>query len=436
MRLVLACLLAIIPAPAFAEVLTLSGTLGSREILVELTQPKDGAVAGRYTFLDTGGDIPLVAVSHDDKVWILNEEAPCGEADCVLDDSAKVLEAPIAATWQLTYDPETFTATGTRSVAGGKAKTQPLTLNVIAWRPLGESEEATAFGLHDRSGQLSYMHDWPLDWSGAPYEMALMDVPLTAAEEQSIDDATYQMVTDPRTKFAFPRAVSFADGSPVEAANAILADHHARLNLAAFECLALRYASYGVDSEWGIRGGFLGDYDNEYVELSYLSPKLVSWTQSGSLWCTGAHPYNHYDSYTYDVATGQRLDGRDLLSDWVPREWGAAPDEVADTDLAFENPDAYQWGPGPDLIAFVRNHFADDVLSDDPEFDEMCYGEQAIADQLDVRFAAGPSLVFTVNGYPHVMSACMTDLFTLPLAEAKHLLKPEALAAYFPELAD
>ena len=244
------------------------------------------------------------------------------------------------------------------------------------------------------------------------------------------------MVTDPRTKFPFPRAVSFADGSPVEAANAILANRHARMNLAAFDCLAFRYASYGVDSEWGIRGGFLGDYDNEYVELTYLSPTLVSWTQSGSLWCTGAHPYNHYDSYTFDVVTAKPLTGKEIMADWVPREWGAAPDEVADTDLAFENPDAYQWGPGPDLIAFVRDHFADDVLSDDPEFDEMCYGEQAIADQLDVRFAAGPSLVFTVNGYPHVMSACMTDLFTLPLAEAKHLLKPEALAAYFPELAD
>ena len=436
MRLVFVCLLAIIPAPAFAEVLTLGGTLGGREILVELTQPKDGAVAGRYTFRDTGGDIPLVAVSHDDKSWVLNEEAPCGEADCVLDDTAVVLEAPIAATWQLTYDPETFIATGSRSVAGGKSKTQPLQLDVIAWRALGESEQASAFGLHDRSAQLSYMRDWPLDWSSAPYEMMLMDVPLTTAEEQAIDGATYHMVTDPRTKFAFPRAIAFADGSPVEAANAILADHHARLNLAAFDCLAFRFASYGVDSEWGIRGGFLGDYDNEYVELTYLSPTLVSWTQSGSLWCTGAHPYNHYDSYTYDVATGKELSGQDILSDWVPREWGAAPEAVADTDLAFENPDAYNWGPGPDLIAFVRDHFADDVLSGDAEFDDMCYGDQAIADQLDVRFAAGPSLVFTVNGYPHVMSACMTDLFTIPLEEVRHLLKPEALATYFPNLAE
>lgn len=436
MRLVILCLLALAPAPALAEVLTLGGTLGGREILVELTQPKDGAVAGRYTFLDTGGDIPLVAVSHDDKSWVLSEEAPCGDADCVLDDNAQVIEAPVAATWQVTYDPETFMATATRNVAGGKAKTQQLGLDVIAWRALGESELASAFGLHDRSAQFSYMHEWPLDWASAPYEMALMDMPLTVGEEQVVDGAGYHMATDPRTKFAFPRAVSFADGSPVDAANAILADRHARLNLAAFDCLAFRYASYGVDSEWGIRGGFLGDYDNEHVELSYLSPTLVSWTQSGSLWCTGAHPYNHYDSYTFDVATGASLRGQDLMADWVPREWGAAPGEVADTDLAKENPDAYHWGPGPDLIAFVRERIPADVLSDDPEFDAMCYGDQAIADQLDVRFAAGPSLVFTVNGYPHVMSACMTDLFTLPLDEAKNLLKPEALAAYFPGLAE
>ena len=433
MRLALVYLIALMPVPALADALTFGGKLGGRDIIVELTEPKDGAVAGRYTFLDTGGDVPLVAVSHDEKSWTLYEEAVCGEADCILDDAGQVSEAPIAATWQLSYDPETYTATGRRLVEEGKGKAQRLDLNVIAWRALGESERPNAYSHHDRSAQFSYLDEWVLDWSTAPYEMALMDVPLVAGEAQTLDGASFNMVSDPRTKFPFPRALAFADGSSVDAVNTILADTQARMNLSAFDCLAMKYASYGVASEWGIRGGFLGDYDNEYVELTYLSPRLVSWTQSGSLWCTGAHPYNHYDSYTYDVMTGTRLDAKAFMADWVPREWGAAPDEVADTDLAMENPDAYGWGPGPDLIAFVRERIPADVLMNDADFDEMCYGDGAIADQLDVRLAAGPSLVFTVSGYPHVMSACMTDLFTLPLAEVKHMLKPEALA-YFPGL--
>lgn len=436
MRLAFFCLFALVSVPAHAEVLALTGKLGNRDIVVELTQPSDGAVAGRYAFLDTGGDIPLVAVSNSGKGWVLNEEAQCGEDDCTLDDTGTVLEAPIAAVWELTYDPRTFVATGTRRVEGGKSKAQPLHLDVIAWRSLGDSEEATAFSLHDRSAALSYMDEWPLDWTNSPYEMLLTDVPLELGPEQDLDGSTYVYATDPRTKFAFPRAVAFADGSQVEAANAIFFNQHARMSLAAFDCLALRFASYGVDSEWGIRGGFLGDYDNEQVELTYLSPTLASWTQSGSLWCTGAHPYNHMDSYTFDLATGERLDGRAFLADWVPREWNAPPDQIADTDLAFENPDAYYWGPGPDLIAFVRERIPDAVKMGEAEIDETCYGEQAIAEHLDIRFATGPTLVFTVAGYPHVVSVCTTDLFELPLDEAKALLKPEALATFFPGMGD
>lgn len=431
MRLVLLALFSLLTAPALAAALTFTGTLNGREIVVELTQPGDGAVAGRYAYLDTGGDIPLVPVSHNGGTWVLNEEAVCGDADCTLGDAGQVIEAPVAAVWQLDYDARDLHATGTRTIQGGKSKAQPLELTLIAWRTLGPSEEATAHGLHNRSAQLSYMDEWPLDWTSAPYEMLLMDVPLETRSDQRMSGHTFTYIVDPRTKFAFPRAVAFADGSAVGPLNKLLADRHARMNLGAFDCLALQYASYGVDSQWSIRGGFLGDYDNENVELQFLSPRLVSWTQSGSLWCSGAHPYNHFDSYTYDVATGERLEAGDFLTDWVPREWGAEPDAIADTDLALENPDAYLWGPGVELIAFVRERIPGDVFTGEAELDENCYNEKAIAEHLDIRLADGPSIVFTVNGYPHVYSVCTTDLFTLPLDEVKPLLRPEALA-YFP----
>lgn len=430
MRVVLLALFSLFTAPAFAAALTFSGTLNGREIVVELTQPGDGAVAGRYAYLDTGGDIPLVPVSHNGGSWVLNEEAVCGETDCTLGDTGDVIEAPIAAIWQLSYDAKALHATGTRTPQGGKSKAQPLELTLFAWRPLGESEEASALGLHDRSAQLSYMDEWRLDWTSAPYEMLLMDVPLETQDNQEMGGHTYHYVVDPRTRFAFPRAVAFADGSSVEPLNRLLADRHRRMNLGAFDCLALQYASYGVDSEWSIRGGFLGDYDNENVELRYLSSRLVSWTQAGSLWCTGAHPYNHFDSYTYDVSTGERLDAGDFLADWVPRQWESAPEQIADTELALENPDAYYWGAGLDLIAFVKERIPSDVLTGEAELDEACYSDKAIAEHLDIRFAAGPSVVFTVNGYPHVISVCTTDLFAVHLDDIRHKLKPEALA-YF-----
>jgi hypothetical protein len=433
MRLALVLVVSLLASPAHAAAITFTGTLDGAEMVVELTQPVDGAVAGRYTLVGNGGDVPLVPVSHDDGVWVLSEEAPCGEDDCTLDDNGDVLEAPVAATWELRYDPSIYLATGTRTPAEGKAKPQPLKLDVVAWRPLGADEEPTAFGLHDRSAALSYSHDRPLDWTDTPYEMSVLDVPLEQGEVRDIDGSQYRYVIDPRTRFEFPRAVAMSDGSPVDAANRVLADRHYRMNLSAFECLAMVYASYGVDSEWSIRGGHLAEYDGETVELSYLSPTIVSWYQSGSLYCTGAHPYNHIDSYTYDLDTGEELDLSRIFSAWVPRTWGAAPDDIVDAETAAADPDSINWGPSPELIAYVRENLPEEMLTGDAELDEICYGEQALADQLDLRFSAGPSVIFTASGFPHVSSVCNGDLFEVPLSDLTAFLSPTA-REYFAEL--
>ncbi|MBJ3786152.1 hypothetical protein [Devosia sediminis] len=435
MRIALALLVSLSATPAFAAALTFGGVLDGRQIVVEITQPSDGGVAGRFAYLDTGGDIPLVPVSNQGDTWILHEEAVCGEADCVLDDSGDVLEAPVAATWQLTYDANNLVATGTRQGAGKKADVDDLVLDVIAWRPLGDDENATALSLHEQSFYLSFSDGGPLDWTTAPYEMALLDVPLEEGPVRTLGGAEYRDVVDPRTKFAFPRVVSLPGGESVEPINRILADRHGRMNLSAFDCLAYQYASYGLQSQNSIRGGHLGDYDSELVELTYVSPRLVSWTQSGSLWCTGAHPYNHSDSFTFDTATGEALDMRDIFSAWVPREWGAAPSDIVDAAVAEAAPAEYVWGPSQELIAYVRERLPTDVLFDDLEMDETCYGEQALSEHLGLRFAPGPSVVFTASGYPHVISVCTADLITVPLSDLRDFLAPAA-ATYFPELAE
>ncbi|SMQ85290.1 hypothetical protein SAMN06295905_2567 [Devosia lucknowensis] len=435
MRFVVILALSLAATPSMAQVLTLGGTVAGRDVVVELTAPNEGAVTGRFAYLDTGGDIPLVAVSHDGATWVVDEEAVCGEADCVLDDSGNVLEAPVAATWDLHYDSATFVATGTRRLQGGKAKAQDIALEVIAWRPLGEAESATPMSLHEHSFYLSFADGGALDWTNSPFEMALLDVPAEEGPATGLGAAQIRDVTDPRTRFAFPRVIAFTGGESVDAVNTILATQHGRMNLAAFDCLAFQYASYGLESRNSIRGGHLGDYDSELVTLSYASPRLVSWTQSGSLWCTGAHPYNHIDSYTYDTATGQPLDWSRIFAEWVPRRWGAAPDDVADLGDVAQAPDEYVWGPSQALIAYVRERLPTDVLFDDVEMDDDCYGEQALSDHMGARFAPGPSVVFTASGYPHVISVCSTDLITVPLADLEAFLAPTA-KAYFPELAN
>ena len=114
----------------------------------------------------------------------------------------------------------------------------------------------------------------------------------------------------------------------------------------------------------------------------------------------------------------------------MPRQWGAEAGEIADVEIARANPDAYKWGPDQDLIAFVKERIPQDVYMGDAETDEICFGDNAIADHLDIRIVAGPKIMFTVSGYPHVMSVCTTDLFAASLDELKPFLAPTA-ADYF-----
>lgn len=411
------------------EVRTFLGALDGREILVELTDAESGPVVGRYAFKDTGGDVPLLALSQEGNAFTLNEEAPCDETTCKTDDEGNAVDPALAAVWALTYDPEEYIATGTRTTLGGKPKTVDVTLELMAWRKLDPSETLTPFGLHDRSAALGFDDGAALDWNAAPYEMSLLDIAFEEGPEQALGAATYRDVIDPRTKFAFPRVTGFADGSPVDRVNAILSERHGRMNLSAFDCLAFRYASYGKGEYMTGTGGTLGDYDGEQVSLSYASPKLVSWVQSGSLWCTGAHPYNHIDSYNYEVETGKPLELSKVFSAWVPREWGATIDEVADADAARANPDAFFWGPNADLVAYVRDNVPENLFDED--LASECLTDQSILEQLDIRFEVGDAVMFTLSGFPHVISVCNGDLFSVRLDELKPFLA-EGIGEYFP----
>jgi len=419
-------------SPALADdALTFIGTLDGRDIVVELTDGKTGPVFGRYTFHDTGGDVPLLAVSHDAGHIVLNEEAPCDETTCKVDDDGNAVDPPIAAVWTLDYDPETYMADGTRQTTGDKPKSTRLEFSVMAWRTLDAAETATPFGLHDRSATMGYDRDQKLDWAAAPYEMTVLETEFAVSPDEHIGEATVHYVTDPRTKFPFPRIVSFDDGSSVEAANLILAERHGRMNLSAFDCLAFQYATYGRSETMAWSGGTLADYDGESVTMSYASPRLISWEEAGSLWCNGAHPYNHIDNYTYDLETRDRLDFAKVFSAWVPREWGAALDEVASAEDVKANPEGYHWGPSADMVAYVRDTIPDDVF--DAELNETCMTDEALSEHLDLRFADGEQVVLTLSGFPHVIGVCNGDLFTVPLAELGAFLAPGA-GAYFPGL--
>ena len=62
--------------------------------------------------------------------------------------------------------------------------------------------------------------------AASPYDYLRLDFAPKADAKTGWPDAAYDYVTDPRTKFARPRIVDLAGGTPIEAANALLKSRH------------------------------------------------------------------------------------------------------------------------------------------------------------------------------------------------------------------
>ena len=432
MRLALILLASLVATPAFADARTYIGTLGGRAIQVELTEPEDGAVVGRFTYSDDGADVPLQPMSDQGGVWTLLEEGLCEEGTCVAGDDGIVTAPPVAATWSLTVGKDRATLTGERMPFGRKAKAKPMAIDLTFVASRQIEGEVSAFALHDRSAAMSYDTTIRLDWDTAPCEMELLAVSLARGEFIESNGVHYANATDPRSGLTFPSlAPTTAEIAPLLEA---MERHFYRASLAALDCKAFRYAAYGVSDYFLGMGGHTAGYEDEQITLSYVSPRLASWSQEGSLYCQGAHPYNHLDNYTLDGRTGEPLDWRQVFSALVPRPWFSPPEEIADIETALADPDSYTWGPTPDFIAFIQQRRDTTLYAGEPELDEICASDQAISEQLRFRVVGEDEIMFTLSGFPHVSSVCNADIFSATLDDLTPFLA-ETAKDYFPVLA-
>ncbi|MBU1306243.1 MAG: hypothetical protein KKF33_12090, partial [Alphaproteobacteria bacterium] len=320
MRLIVAATLSLaLATPVLAvDAITYKGTLGKLPIIAELAASSDGVLVGRYSYLNKGGDIPLDAGGGAGGPILLAEEAPCTETTCIQDDNGDVPDKPIGAYWTLVPSEDGATITGSWAAVGKSGKTLDIKLERIGQRALADGVEVSPFGLYDSAFQTTYAGLSAFTPETAPYDFAKMDVPLEIGSTQTIEGSSFHYVADPRSKFLFPRIVALADGSAPDLANKALARRHALINFHAFDCMAMIYAGFGANQYSAGRGpGSLGDYDGENVEVSYLSPTVMSWSESGSTWCGGAHPNNHSDSYNLDVRAGATLAMAKVFKDWT-----------------------------------------------------------------------------------------------------------------------
>jgi hypothetical protein len=387
--------LLVVAKTAAADPVTYKGTLGKTEIVVELTDDpaaSNAPVAGRYLYRTQGADIPLQAKAHQGRSLQLSEEQACKEK------CQEGKPGPIGAVWKLTASVDGKTLEG--SWVGKKSL--PIKLERAGSRPLAGDTPKSPLDLYNYTDRTFLVGDAKVTMVTSPYDFLRLDVPLDTGEKQGWPDASYHDVTDPRTKFARPRIIELAGGVSPDAANAVLERRHWRDSIAALGCKALQYAGFQENGPIpGADDGSLGGYEDTGSEVTALTPKVMSWTESGGVFCGGAHPENYSDAFTMDVRTGQLFGLADMFKDVVDGE------------------------PGPSLVAFVKEKREKPSNQDDIDFEAECGMDELIAQYLVGsirREDDGLKLVFGLQGLPHVIQACGEDLLELPVADARQLL--------------
>lgn len=428
MKLAAALALSLVASPALADAVTYSGTLDGAAIVVEFSdQPTAGNtdIYGRYFYAKQGVDIPLHAIKAQRSSFGLVEEVACSEDknNCPHAQDETPSDPPLGAKWQLDIVNDGESLEGDW-VSGGRS--HPVKLLRAGTRPFDPAGGAITFT--DFAEGLFY-EGTTLTAETSPYDyLKVTGIKLTEGEPIEMTGGTFRYVTDPRTKFQFPRVVSLESGD-ADAANTYLDQRHWMMSLDALYCVAQQYQGFGWNG-YNYDAGTLGWWDEEEVSVAYLSPTVMSWTEGGSLSCGGAHPYNHYEYHNLDVAAGQPLDLSRIFKGWIAKDYDG---NVVDLELARATPGDYQWGPDEDLLAFVNAHRPTNEQLGFTGGEDECPIDELIASNLAISFKDGDIVHFGMDGLEYAVVACGSDLYDAPITELKDLLTPEA-ENYFPAL--
>jgi hypothetical protein len=406
-------------AASAAQVTTYAGTLGKASIIIELQAPgKDGAFFGRYAYMSKGIDIPLHGMDVKGSLT-LEEEKACTDELCKDADDKPIEKAPIGAQWQLTGNETELSGTWTDKETG---KSLPIKLVKKAVRDVTE-EITSAEKLDPAYSPAMQGEPSVVTEKDIPYDFLKMQYPLKQGKVVRIGNSAYRMDFDPRSELDYPVVTKLVGENPA-LLNAWLAQQRLQWSSTAFGCLASRYLGMGWTG-WGGEGTNGFDDGAAKVTVDYLTPRLMSLTESGVRFCSEAHfsPFN--DHRLADPRTGRPIEVKDLLRGWIARD---AEGTVVDPVTVADKSTLY-WGPDDDLTKFVLDH-RDQVNYGD---DTQCQLSDNMKTSLDM-YVKGDNLVFAFTGLIEAAAyACAEDLAVVPIKDARPLLT-EAGVKYFVEL--
>ncbi len=363
------------------------GTLGKSRIIVQLVEPLDdmegetGRETSRYSYLPKPRDLNLM-LSKKDMPLAFDETLLLQWEFAEPQDGDKKIKGK----WSLSVNGDA--ATGTWASPDGKKKL-PITLLRVPM--IAEAEKHP----DDNLVNATYVARWLK-------EVTFAD----AGTAKTFGPVEVRFTKDSAFGVAYPVIGTFADATQREKINALLLKHHRR------SVEQYRDCKNGVPVKWEEASG-----EPEFsYSIGFASPTLLSITESGSVFCGGAHPANYIKPITYDL-TQPALMGGDELLDLSPQGFGRMFKlATKDERIAFERFALGLWQQGAAKDTEMAGECNTGWIDESPE------GEKNF------------SLSFTVNGlavqrndFPHALSVCQSTNFNptlIPWADLKPWLKP------------
>jgi len=381
-----------------------TGTLqGAGDVVMELdTRPaENGVLTGRYFYPKHGVDIPLKGTAQA----LVEPKTFQALVDAGKDPETNELATIAAATWQGRRDADGYTGQWIDARTG---KPRSFTLRRVAeYDPEVSAPGSVQAVTNAISGGVGSGIDVNVGINAetAPYEtLKLAGHAVPVGQDSGNGPVAYRMWRDPRTQFSYPRLSRHPDPQVAKRVNALLEQRHWQMNLAALACMASAY------TDGNPAAGTLGSYDEEAITVQWLSKALMTVTESGSLYCGGAHPDNHFEPYTFDLLRGEYLDWNRVLDAYVPGENGWRKESPALLAL-MEKARA----PLAAAKANTKGDAQDDSLDN---CSDLWPGYLALGTE------SPGVLTLSISGIGHAMGVCLGTHATVPFKDLTPYLAP------------
>ena len=364
------------------------GTLGKSKIIVQLVETIDDREGdtrretSRYSYLPKVRDINLMLSGKQGELRF--EETLLQPYQY---GSETETDKKVTGRWELRVKGDT--GTGMWTSPDGK-KSLPIRLTRLP------EISATAAG-PDRNVQIATYDDL---WArSVTFSDGGTGKTFGSVEVRTVKDSAFGV--------EFPVLGNFPDSPRRDKLNSVLLASHLRAVVQYRECKnAVPLGWEAADAEPEIS-----------FEAAYASPRYLSYTESGSLSCGGAHPSNYVRPHSYDLLEAMVMGGvyqLDLSAQGFGRLLKLANKEER---IAFERFALARWKQAATKDPEMAAECAKGWIDDSPEGEKDFY----------LSFEA-TGLAVTRVDYPHVASVCMFTDFNptiIPWADLKPWLRPD-----------